>query len=447
MNTLRNRIISGFKQDGAAWLETLIISAIAIYLWLHSDALTSTTQEQHFFWPLFGPLLVALRYGFAKGFSCSLLITVGLASVMNANDMLALYPLPMAVGMVLTAMIAGEFHDYWQAINQKHILDHQYMRQKLESFTQNYHLLKVSHDQLEQRSAGQTVSLRASISALHKIATAYSSNRLDHIGHPLLNLLAEIGGLEVAGIYQVTGNKINPTPQAIIGDDHHLDEADPMLQDMMKQRLLLSVAKLATHHENPSRYQLCIPLLDTQKNLQAIVVAESAKFFLQTPANNALLSLVASHAANLISDAIVTPLIQPQQMDLFLSYLSQAERNHHQYGVDSHLVVYNTSNALQKKRLEAIVNHRRGADIYWTSQTPQGEPALLVLLPLTTKADAQHYINRVEQLFGLNAGTTPSDFGIQGPLSVAKDLSQIKTLVYEYGAFDENLAIHSSSRS
>lgn len=444
MNTLRNRIISGFKQDGAAWLETFIVSGIATYLWLHSEALTSLSQEQHFFWPLFGPLLVALRYGFAKGFACALLITAGLASVMNASGTLSMYPWAMVVGMALATMIAGEFHDHWHAKTQKYILDHQYMKQKLDSFTHNYHLLKVSHDQLEQRTAGQTVSLRASISSLHKIATSHSSNRLEHIGHPLLNLLAEIGGLEVAGLYAVRHGKVDPVPQATIGDHHQLAEADPMLQDMLKQRTLLSAAKLEPHRE--SRYQLCIPLLDTQKTLQAIVIAESAKFFLQTPANNALLSLVANHAASLISDNIVTPLIQPQQSELFLSYLSQAEQNHRQHGVDSHLVLYTAASPLQKKRLEAIVNHRRGADIYWLCQSPQGKPALLVLLPLSSKANAQQYIQRVEQLFGLNTGTT-SDFGIQGPLSVAHELPQIKSLVYEYGTFDENMAIHSSSHS
>ncbi|MEJ2764885.1 PelD GGDEF domain-containing protein [Photobacterium sp. MCCC 1A19761] len=442
IKTLRDRIVSGFKQDGAAWLETLVVSSITTYFWLHSTALTSMAHEPHFFWPLFGPLLVALRYGFAKGFACALLIAAGLASVMKAEDMLTLYPLPMMIGMALTTMIAGEFHDHWQAVTQKHQLDHQYMKQKLESFTHNYHLLKVSHDQLEQRTAGQTVSLRASISALHKIATSYSSNRLEQIGHPLLNLLAEIGGLEVAGLYSVTGDQIDPVPQATIGDHHQLTESDPMLQDMMKQRVLLSVAKIDPHHQ--SRYQLCIPLLDSQNNLQAIVLAESAKFFLQTPANNALLSLVANHAASLISDTIVTPLIQPQQSELFLSYLNLAEQNQRQHGVDSHLVIFTVPDRGQKRHLDAIVNHRRGADIYWACQSPQGEPALLVLLPLSTRANTQQFIQRIKQQSALDE-STPSPLDIQGPLSVAKELPQIMSLVYDYGAFDENLAIHSSN--
>ncbi len=33
MNTLWNRFIIGFKQDGFAWLETIVVSVLSIYVW------------------------------------------------------------------------------------------------------------------------------------------------------------------------------------------------------------------------------------------------------------------------------------------------------------------------------------------------------------------------------------------------------------------------------
>ncbi len=134
MNTLWNRFIIGFKQDGFAWLETIVVSVLSIYVWTQSDSLAATSTEHNFFWPLFGPLLIALRYGFAKGFICALLTTAGLASIMNATGLLEYYPLSLAIGLILVAMIAGEFHDYWHTINQKHILDHTYMTPKAGQF-------------------------------------------------------------------------------------------------------------------------------------------------------------------------------------------------------------------------------------------------------------------------------------------------------------------------
>jgi len=443
MNTLWNRFIIGFRQDGFAWLETIVVSVLSIYVWTQSDSLAATSTEHNFFWPLFGPLLIALRYGFAKGFICALLTTAGLASIMNATGLLEYYPISLAIGLILMAMIAGEFHDYWHAINQKHILDHTYMTQKLDSFTQNYHLLKVSHDQLEQRTAGQTVSLRASISALHKIASKHSSHRLEHLGHPFLNLLAEIGGLEVAGIYRVHDGEIDQQVHATLGDHHRLVLSDPMLLDMLATRKLLSPAKLDENATHKSRYQLCIPLLDTHKTLQGVVIAESAKFFMLTPANVALLSLVSNHAADLLSDAIVTPILQAHQSTLFLSYLDRADYNKRHYGADSTLVVCIDANGDHKKSLDSIVNYRRGADVYWSCRTKHGRNALVVLLPLTTIYDAQQYIKRLKELLSLTISSDINDIDILGPLSLEQDIKQIKTLMNEFGAYDENLAVHS----
>lgn len=446
MSTLQSRMTSGFKRESIAWLETLVVSVITLYVWLQSGFPVSTEATQSFFWPLLGPLLVALRYGFAKGFTCALLMLAGLASIMSTQGELALFPFSIAVGILLVAMLAGEFHDHWQVLNNKRLREYKEMSRKLESFTQSYHLLKLSHDKLEQRSAGQTVSLRASISSLHNMATSLSSNRLDKLGQPILNLLAEIGGLEVAGIYLVINGKVDAEPKAKLGDYHELDLDDPMLQSMLSELTLLSVARMEAHQAHPSRYQLCIPLLDIQKNLRAVVVVESARFFQQTLADHALLSLVANHAANLLSDTLVTPLLMPEQGGLFLEYLDQAEQNQRQFGIDSQLVVCTASNHLQKKRLDAIVNHRRGADIYWVCQSSTGAPSLFVLLPLSSITDARDYMQRVEHLFGLSASSTLSDFGMQGPFSVKKDLEDIRSLTYQYGAFDESPAIHSSHR-
>ena len=446
MSTVRKRLALGFKRHGMAWLETCVVAVIALYVWLQTGG-TQLASAPLFFWPLLGPLLVALRYGFAKGVSCVLLMLAGLASVMNSQGDLALFPLSIAAGLLLVAMLVGEFHDHWQKLNNKRFLEHKEMRNKLESFTQNYHLLNVSHDKLEQRAAGQTVSLRASISALQQLVIAPCGNRFNKLGQPILHLLADIGGLEVAGIYQVSNGKLDFEQGVRLGDYHELDLNDPMLQHMLSQRTLLSVTRMDISQPQPSRYQLCIPLLDPQQILQAVVVVESAKFFQQTLANHALLSLVASHAANLLSDTLVTPLLASEHSDLFLEYLAQAEQNQSQFGIDSQLVLCTASNPLQKKRLNAIVNHRRGGDIYWACQSPTAEPALFVLLPLSSAADAQQYIQRIEPLFGMAASASRSDFAMQGPFSIKQDLKKIKSLIDQYGVYDENIAVNAGHSS
>lgn len=435
---LSKKAYLGFKQDGIAWLETVVIALICILIWLQSGSIDSS-EEQHFFWPLFGPLLVSLRYGFAKGFTCALLTTAGLASILNLEGQLGHFPFEMALGTIIVSMIAGEFQDYWIEQNSSHALDQQYMSQKLDSFTQNYHLLKVSHDQLEQRTAGQTVSLRASINALQKIATKHADHRLKVLGQPFLELLADVGGIEVAGIYKVSDGKMNTHADATLGDHHQLVKRDPMLKEMLKSKKLLSPAKLKEDQEHKSRYQLCIPLLDTHGTLQATVLAESAKFFMLTPANVALLSLVANHAADLLSDEIVTPILQPHQSNLFISYLKRAQHNKRHYRADSTVVVCVDTSGKHKNALDSTVNFRRGADVYWSCVTRRGYPALAVLLPLTSAYDAQQYINRLKELLKNQLNADLSAIDVIGPLSLSEEQDEITTLMDEFGAYDETL--------
>ncbi|MGR5142110.1 PelD GGDEF domain-containing protein [Photobacterium sp. DNB23_23_1] len=438
-----NKTFLGFSKKSYAWFEVLLVAITSIYIWVESPSLVPNSTDHNFFWPLFGPLLIALRYGFAKGFVCSLVTTAGLATIMNASGMLSNYPLSLAIGTIMVAMIAGEFHDYWHNINQKHILDHQYMAQKLDSFTQNYHLLKVSHDQLEQRTAGQTVSLRASINALHQIAAKHAEHRLEYLGQPYLNLMADIGGLEVAGIYQVSNGKINPTAAATLGDHHRLIDSDPMLLDMLETQKLLSPAKLEANQVHQSRYQLCIPLVDTRGVLQAAIIAENAKFFMLTPANVALLSLVANYAADLLSDEIITPILRPHQSDLFIDYLKRASYNKRHYGADSSVIVCIDSNGKHQQVLDNTISYRRGADVYWSCRTSQGNAALAVLLPLTTAYDAQQYIVRLKELLKDQLGGDAKDIDILGPLSMSTDRSEIRKLMNELGAYDEDMATSS----
>ncbi len=440
MDKLLNRY-TVFKEDSFAWIEITIVAAISLYVWNHTLSPISDAAVNSFFWPVLGPLLVSLRYGFTKGFICVLLTTLGLASVMKISGTLESFPFSPAVGTLLTVMISGEFRDYWHRSNQKHQLEHQHMSEKLDSFTKNYHLLKVSHDQLEQRSAGQTISLRSEINALQNIASEHADRRFESLSGPLLNLLADIGGLQVAGIYKVSNNKIDENSCTILGDQHQFIANDPMLKDMLTTRKLLSPAKLGTSDEHNSRYQLCIPLLDTAGILQAVVLAESAKFFLLTPANIALLSLVASHAADLLSYDLLTPILEPHQSDLFALYLQRAHYNKQHYGAESSLVIFTDATGSHTKILNSVVKYRRGTDVYWTCKTQNNAPCLMVLLPLTTTYDATQYIERVKELLTSYIGDNIKDIDIHGPLSFDKDQKEINRIIDELRAYDENMAI------
>lgn len=436
-----NRLPIAFKEEGIARVEVTIVAVISTFVWIHSYSPEPSSTVNGFFWPVLGPLIISLRYGFVKGFICALITIAGVACVMKVTGTLNVFPFSLAVGMLLAVMISGEFRDYWHRSTQKYVLAHKTMSQQLDSFTKNYHLLKVSHDQLEQRTAGQIISLRSEINTLQNLAAKHADRRFESLAEPLLNLLANIGGIQVAGLYKVTNNRIETTSYAILGDQHQLKTKDPMLLDMLTNKKLLSPATLGTDEEHKSRYQLCIPLLDTGGTLQAFVLAESVKFFSLTPTNIALLSLVADNAADLLSSELLTPILESHQANLFTHYLQRALYNKRHYGADSSLVIFVDTTGTHEEVLKSIVNYRRGTDVYWTCSSPENYPRLIVLLPLITTFDTSQYIKRVEDYLIDSIGEEMEDIDILGPFSFDKDQDEINRLIDELGANDEKMAV------
>ncbi|WP_036830722.1 PelD GGDEF domain-containing protein, partial [Photobacterium sanctipauli] len=93
-----------------------------------------------------------------------------------------------------------------------------------------------------------------------------------------------------------------------------------------------------------------------------------------------------------------------------------------------------------KAILDNLVNYRRGADVYWSCHSKDGNPALAVLLPLTSAYEGQLYINRLQELLKNQLDDLAGDIDILGPLSLTQDDDEINKIMDELGAYDEDLA-------
>ena len=115
---------------------------------------------------LLGPLLAGLRYGFLFGFA-SALLTVAIMMVASGTGWAETdLPIEYAIGVLLTGMVAGEFTDIWRRrITQMKIIN-EYQGTRLEEFVRNFHVLRVSHDQLAERLAANPHNLRDVLLAL-----------------------------------------------------------------------------------------------------------------------------------------------------------------------------------------------------------------------------------------------------------------------------------------
>lgn len=433
LNTLYKAVTRGSKQPLVAWTETLILAIIGAVLWCIAydiideqtveEMIISTSQKQQFFWPLIFVLLVALRYGFTHGFVCALtciLMSIGYFKYFQILDAFSFYK---AVGLLIAAMISGEFRDAWEERLHRNDLDFTFMQRKLDLFTQNYFTLRSSHDQLEQRMAGQVVSLRSNISELEKISERYpivgvdQHTRLENMASSVLTLFAQIVGIEVAGFYAINEKeKIETKALYTLGSMQEIDLDDPMLKDMLEYKVLLSPAN-AQNDEHNSKYQLCIPLKDSSDKLIACVVASQVKFFTLTDQNLAILNLVVNYAADMISSSVIAPVIQTEEKHTFLKYLHFVFTQSTLHREQSSIIFCKGKTKQALEIFDKTISTRRGADIYWRRINTDGEEVLVVLLPLTTLIQAQMYRDRVKNQLRLNK-IAEDEFEMTEPLDV-----------------------------
>ena len=142
-------------------------------------------------------------------FVSALLILAMLGVAINQQWQAATgFPLAWAIGVVVVAMVAGEFRDMWG--RRLHRLEgaYQYRAERLEEFTRSYQLLRLSHDRLEQTVANSGFSLREGIMRLQS-----ELETIDGLTQPpllrLIEFVAEYGALTQACIVGISGDRID----------------------------------------------------------------------------------------------------------------------------------------------------------------------------------------------------------------------------------------------
>jgi len=433
------RIIVGVNNDKMAFIETAIVAVLSILSWFFIDRENGTDATYYFFWPMLGPLVIALRYGFAKGLQCFSLVVFVMYLVKTLAIVDINFSLPIIIGTALTVMITGEFTDYWRKSIITNEMNYRYMEQKLQSFTQSYYLLKISHDQLEQRSAGKLMSLRTSIQMLQKTASSKVGNRLESLGDECLHILSDVVGMYEAGIYLVNNDKIQPKCISNIGKEHSLVDNDPMLLDMLDKKRMFTPANIHDFEDQELHYQLVIPLIDSSGYMQGVVLAEKVKFVALTDENLALISLVASYMANLMCEKLNTPILKPEQSTIFNQYLEQLYWNKEHYGADSALVVFVDTSREQSLPIKKFIDYRRGADIYWNCYTPEGENVMVALLPMTTVFEAKQFIDRLLGVVKDKYNADVREVEVFGPYIVFDKYTEVSKVLSTLGRHPDDI--------
>lgn len=387
-----------------SWLETLLICALAIGPGLWLTPADPMQVYADFPWPVLAPILLGVRYGFVRGlFSATLLVLAYLTLRRTGLPAYEQIAPSYIVGMLVCGMLVGEVRDLWERRLQRLEMANEYRQYRLDEFTRAHQILRVSHDRLEQRIAGSDQSLRSSLLGLRARlrAVAGDEDPLKALAEPILSLLGQYGSLRVAGLYRVDADRqLHSEPLEALGTMGELDGNDSLVKLCLERNELISVREELlddSEHGRFSALQVCVPLINTEGRLLAVLAVRQMPFFAFQERTLSLLALLAGHIADLLHRD--TQLLQLVSADAqhFSRQLKRSLIDVERHDLSGYLYAFEmTQPDDELQRL--FERSQRGLDLQIRQRNDRDHDFLLVLLPLTSAEGAQGYIGRLNAL-------------------------------------------------
>lgn len=398
------------------WLETLIVTAACFGLGAWNQPADPFYIGSNFPWPVIGPLLVSLRYGFFMALVSSAMLLAGLAVHLQfQNGSTSGFPLAWSVGVLAIPLVAGEFQDYWERQHKQLLASNHYRQARLEEFTRNYYLLKVSHDRLEQQVAGSSSSLREALQRLQAEIGACGQPQLDRTtAAAMLQVLERYGQLQNAGILAVHQGRLAGSPIATLGRFTSPPENDPLIRHALKERKLISIQTEYRQGrlETNTALLAAIPLIDSNQQFIGLCAIEAMPFFSFEPQTLRFLAILAGHMADMVTEqAASSSGSDPEQRNLW-RHLARVGRDAELYALPAALVGLTiTDDARAPQVVELVRSLRRGLDVILVHHN-EHQHKIILLLPLTDELGLAAQLRRLEAALQEQRATALGDLNL-----------------------------------
>jgi len=386
------------------WVETVTITTLFFVVGVLTHPEDPLLTRGAFPWSVFAIILIGMRYGSSEAFAASVALHVaaGLHALYTGEG---LWPLPLtfSLGLLICSLLVGQFRDTWEQKTEKLERSNEYRQARLEEFTHSYHVLKISHDTLEQTHAGKRNSMRSAL--LTARAELQDANPED-IGNLLLELLSTYIAARAASYHRVSSTTINADPDATIGKTEPLNQDDPMLRKAVARLATVSVkpedtASLGSRELGAP--MVFIPVVDAYQRLHGIVAIYQIPFFSLTEKNLQLASIIAARFADCLraservptSDSAAIANTESEELYWFIYQTLRCLDQANSYGLQSHILLNEFGDQQDVRSYVATVeSETRGLDHTLSWQAPDGRVYLLMLLPLTNPDGANLFMQR-----------------------------------------------------
>ena len=223
-------------------------------------------------WIVVPAVLFAARYGTVWGFICAVISAATLAYPWQAYIDQTSSLIALGVGTVILSILVGDFASAGKKQSAQESAENKYLRHRLKEFSKDYHVLKVSHGQLEEFMAGNRMSVRQALQQLKPMLTSNTSDEIK-AGSELMAVFAQFGAVQVAGLYGTKDrDRIDPKPIATHGGMPELNLFDPLIKLSIDSKQLVSVKLHAQETETvESELLAVVPIVDSHGHLHGIL--------------------------------------------------------------------------------------------------------------------------------------------------------------------------------
>ena len=377
------------------WFETFVLTAIVIAASFITQQHDPFRLNGGFPWPLLAPLLAGLRYGFVYGFVSALLILAILGVAINQQWQTATgFPLPWAIGVVVVAMVAGEFRDMWG--RRLHRLEgaYQYRAERLEEFTRSYQLLRLSHDRLEQTVANSGSSLREGIMNLQSTLDGIDGLNASSLQR-LIEFIAEYGALTQACIVGIAADRIDTGRiLACIGENFLISDDDPVVTNALESGELAAVNLISEYAMEQNQLLAAIPLADSTGEIHAMLVVRSMPFFAFQENNLRLIAVLVAHGVDHLRFGTAD-----SSTGRFIASFERVHQDFLRFKLDATLLRLSGAPGDVLNVYGQLRSSVRAVDLMCMAKDEE-KPVIWLLLPLTDTANAQAWMQRVDDILG-----------------------------------------------
>jgi hypothetical protein len=389
-----------------ALLEACVVSLLlpVLGLWRHPQ--DPFFLQASFPWLILAPLLIGLRYGYGHGLGSAVGINLLLLLFLQLGRAgVPSFPTSLGLGLVLIAMVAGEFCDLWQR-RQRQLTELNYHHHTLmQKFARAYHLLSLSHEQLERRVLANTKSLRETMTYLRERALSTEADAADclELHHLMMEVLGSFGRLQVAALYRVDDDGVlNPTATSTLGNPKPIALDEPLLHEALSSKRFVCIrpedtAGVTQEEAGAGRAAhtliAALPLVDVHQRIFGVVTVQMMPFEALNQDHLKLLAVLGGHLGDMLALAAGGAVYQ------FHASLLRSHQDAGEHNLSAMLVGLVSDPALGPPTLwSEILQRHRAIDQQWLTSNRHGHRVLLIVMPLTNAEGARGFVQRLEDL-------------------------------------------------